>query len=220
MAATREVVCTSPVQSALRGPQPFTVALNGQQYAHTNATFFFAGAPTIGLPSPRSGRHHGGTLLTIPGTDLANGSDYRCRCEPGGSNDGANVTAAILFDAIAVLSYESTSMGTALRCTMPPSNRQCDSYSRCLARRGETTCSVSLNGQQYSNTVAIGYHDVARASVSQPACGPVQGGALVTVHGSGFLNGTDYRCKFGGVVLQRCARVLRHVQTVRSRQVL
>ena len=191
IAARRQVLCLSPPRAAPRGPQPFTVALNGQQHAHSTGTFFFEGTPTIELPSPRSGPHDGGTLLTLAGTDLANGSDYSCRCEPGDSNDGTNVTAALVH----------TAAGPAVQCTMPPSNRNCDSYGRCLARRGEMTCSVSLNGQQYSNTAPFGYHDVARVSTSLPACGPVQGGALVTVHGSGFLNGTDYRCKFGGALV-------------------
>ena len=191
IAATRQVICFSPPRVAPRGPQPFTVALNGQQYAHSTGTFFFEGTPAIELPSPRSGPHDGGTLLILAGMDLANGSDYSCRCEPGDSNDGTNVTAALVL----------TAAGPAVQCTMPPSNRNCDSYGRCLARRGATTCSVSLNGQQYSNTAPFGYHDVARVSTSLPACGPVQGGALVTVHGSGFLHGTDYRCKFGGALV-------------------
>ena len=191
IAAARQVLCFSPPRAAPRGPQPFTVALNGQQHAHSTGTFFFEGAPIIELPSPRSGPHDGGTLLTLAGTDLANGSDYSCRCQPGDSKDGTNVTAALVHTAV----------GSAVRCTTPPSNRKCDSYGRCLARRGEITCSVSLNGQQYSNTALFGYHDVARVSTCLPACGPVQGGALVTVHGSGFLTGTDYRCKFGGALI-------------------
>ncbi|MEC8261791.1 MAG: IPT/TIG domain-containing protein, partial [Pseudomonadota bacterium] len=47
----------------------------------------------------------------------------------------------------------------------------------------------------------FGYHDVPRASASVPACGPVHGGTAVTVHGSGFGNGTAYRCRFGGATV-------------------
>ena len=60
--------------------------------------------------SPRSGPHDGGTLLvlTLAGTDLANGSDYSCRCEPGDSNDGTNVTAALVH----------TAAGSTVQCTI------------------------------------------------------------------------------------------------------
>lgn len=177
---TGALTCVSP-SSEWRASQPFTVSLNGQQYVKSEASFMFTGEPQISLPSPMSGPQHGSTLVTFTGRDLINGSHYVCLCE------GLVVPASV----------GGMSTQDVVRCRTPPSARQCDSFGRCAARYGNTTCAVSLNGQQYTNEVGFVYHETPHVSASTPACGPVRGGTTVQVHGIGFRNGTDYVCAFG-----------------------
>lgn len=181
--------CVSPTAVAAPGLQHFSVYLNGQQAVASNASFTYVGEPNILPPLPRSGPASGSTLITIHGTDLGMGSQYLCRCE--GEVLGAS------YDADA----------TAVRCVTPPSQRMCDAFARCRPRRGNSTCQVSLNGQQYSNVVQFLYHETARASASSPACGPLHGGTSVRISGVGFANGTDARCAFGAVRVAASASI-------------
>ena len=178
-ADNRTIICHSPQLNASRGPQPFTVTRNGQQYAISTAEFTFLGAPRLVAPSPLSGPQEGGTLIALGGADLTNGSHYLCLCE------GDRVDARIDVDRHAVM------------CTMPPSTRSCDAFGRCVGRLGDTACTVSLNGQQYTNAVEFLYHETPHASASSPACGPMRGGTSINVFGVGFRNGTDMYCHFG-----------------------
>eukprot|EP00966_Prymnesium_polylepis_P315885 7298406-Prymnesium_polylepis.1 len=149
----------------------------------SSAAFFYVGTPNISLPDPISGPQAGGTIVAFSGADLTNGSHYICLCE-------GTVVAASYDEPI-----------SSVRCMTPASTRNCDPFGRCLARTGRTECSVSLNGQQFSNKVPFEYHDVVHASVSTPSCGPVHGGTRVTVHGAGFGNSTSPLCRFGTAVV-------------------
>lgn len=173
--------CVSPSSASPRGVQLFSVSLNGQQLTSSAASFTFTGRPAIYPPSPKSGPKSGGTVITLAGTHLHSGSHYLCRCE----------------DVDVPASYDGGM--NAVRCETPPSKNQCDEFGRCRARTGNTTCQLSLNGQQYTNLVAFGYHEAPHASASSPACGPVLGGTTVRVSGAGFANGTEHQCAFGGV---------------------
>lgn len=169
--------CLSPHTLVRPGRQPFLISLNGQQFEESTATFGFLGRPSIGAPAPLSGPRGGGTLVEFGGDDLAGGSHYLCRIDDA-------VVSATLF------SYD------AVRCVTPPSERLCDGFGRCRRRTGNASCEVSLNGQQYTERVGFGYHQTPRISASSPACGPTSGDTLVSVHGAGFANGTDYICAF------------------------
>lgn len=191
------VTCVSPSTRHPPGRQLFSIYLNGQQLAVSNASFTFTGEPRIVPPSPRSGPVHGGTLITLDGVDLANGSHYVCLCE------GITVPA----------SYH-VGQG-AVRCETPPSQRQCDAFARCRARTGNTTCRVSLNGQQFTREMAFYYHESPRASHSSPSCGPVHGGTAVQISGTGFANGTRYECAFGPTRVAASASIVDGTETLR-----
>ena len=158
---------------------PFHVTRNGQQYSASTAKFTYVGSPHLTAPFPLSGPEEGGTVISLSGDHLTNGSHYICLCE------GVKVAATIDVPAHAVV------------CPMPPSTRSCDSFGRCVGRLGNTTCAVTLNGQQYTNEVDFLYTETPRASMSRPACGPALGGTTIQVFGKGFRNGTNYWCAFG-----------------------
>ena len=176
---TGTVACLSP--NLTRGLVQFSLSLNGQQFAPSTAQFSFTGSTQIEAPVPRSGPESGGTIISFQGTDLNNGSHYVCRCE-------GNILPATV-DALA----------STVRCETPPSARICDAFARCLPRTGNASCSVSLNGQQYTAGVNFLYHETARAWATSPACGPVHGGTTVAVSGVGFANGTNRQCAFGEI---------------------
>merc|ERR1712232_611850 len=56
------IACVAPALNASRGPQPFLVTLNGQQFLPSSAAFFCTGTPSITLPDPLSGPTQGGTF--------------------------------------------------------------------------------------------------------------------------------------------------------------
>ena len=73
---------------------------------------------------------------------------------------------------------------------------------RCVspaAPEGGAAVEVSLNGQQYTTSgVIFSYYALVNVSHLVPSAGPRQGGTAITVFGSGFSAGRDYRCRFGG----------------------
>ena len=64
---------------------------------------------------------------------------------------------------------------------------------------------LSLNGQQFSTQslldAAFGYHPASIIGGFSPSSGPVEGDTLVVVHGVHLSNGSDYRCRFGTLIV-------------------
>ena len=88
-----DVLCRSPALPSAEstGSSQLRVTLNGQQY-HAPLPFHHYGAPSLASFSPSCGPAAGGTLVTIGGTQLANGSHYVCRFVPAA--EGAAAAAA------------------------------------------------------------------------------------------------------------------------------
>ena len=90
-----DVLCHTPAlpSPANTGTSSLRVTLNGQQY-HVPLPFGHYGAPSLSSFSPSCGPAAGGTLVTIGGTQLANGSHYVCRFVPAVA--GAAAAAAYI----------------------------------------------------------------------------------------------------------------------------
>ena len=133
------IVCLSP--SGARSDQPFTVTRNGQQYAESDAIFTFVGTPHLTATLPLSGPQEGGTVVAFTGPDLTNGSHYICWCED--DYNPAYVDGVHHVTTWEEGADEAPLSPSRVLCTMPPSQRSCDPYGRCLSRKGNTTCRIS-----------------------------------------------------------------------------
>ena len=58
---------------------PVRYTLNRQDYFETGLSYTYQPDPIVSIVSPLSGPAGGGTRLTLHGTNLRNGTDYRCR---------------------------------------------------------------------------------------------------------------------------------------------
>lgn len=212
-APTGVVRCVTPPLISPNATTPTTVhvTLNGQQYhsaAHAwdaelavgnngsaaqgaDSDFIYFGAPRVTFISPTCGPTYGHTLLTLSGSQLTGGSDYRCRF-------GA---ARYLVNA-STIAHVDGSHGS-VSCLTPPGMHDVETLHLELA----------LNGQESTNdgTSIVRYTPVALYTIS-PSSGPVEGGTLIRVGGNHSLttrHGCDVRCKFaahapnaGAIVVQ------------------
>ena len=118
--------------------------------------------------SPSSGPELGGTLVHLSGIYLSNGSHYAC------SFGASNVPGSYL-----------PTLGK-IACVAPGG-----------LSGSSFAVEVSLNAQQFtSDGVVYGYYGTPSVSGFAPRAGPREGETLVTVSGSGFGGGSDYRCRF------------------------
>ena len=194
------------------------VALNGQQYhgqvlsdgetdqVTGSMTFHFYGVPSVTAISPSCGPIEGATNLTVSGTQLGGGSDYRCRFAdrpslPSSSTQHSaqhSATARRFGDALVVNASTSAyydSGSGSLWCLTPAG----------LASAAALYVEVTLNGQESTadGVTLVRYAPIALGAIS-PASGPVSGATRLRIEGVGAvrdlasLNGCDVRCRFAG----------------------
>jgi hypothetical protein len=77
---------------------------------------------------------------------------------------------------------------------------------------GDVTVRVTSNGQQFTNGANFMFHASAAVTSTRPSRGSLSGGTQVAVFGSGFVNSTLARCRFGQSVIP--ARFLSESQLV------
>ena len=107
-------------------PASLRISLNGQQFAPP-LPFVYFGQPAVSAISPSCGPATGATSIALSGAQLASGTAYRCKFDPGGAAVASTVVA----------SYAS---GGGMRCVSPS-----------LAM-GLHTLEVSLNDQDYTRS--------------------------------------------------------------------
>ena len=180
--STHLTTCVAPLITADSAvAYRLRVSLNGQQFsphADTPAAYGFHGYSEVHAASPNSGPVVGGTLVTIDGVHLGNGSDYRCRF--GGST--VNASYSVPRDVVSCFSPRMPVAASIL-------------------------LEVSQNGQQFTAS-GRSYSFYGPSSMLaldssiaylHPLAGPTGGTTLVGVHGHALAGGSDYRCKFGHI---------------------
>src|SRR5205823_4388339 len=170
LAAAASVTVNSPTQTTAvtPSPSPGTVDVTITTTGGTSATspadqFTFFAIPTVTAVSPNNGPTGGGTPVTISGTNFAPGS-----------------TAA--FGATAatnVVVVDATTITADPPATLTP---------------GTVDVHVVTSGGTSANTVAddFTYNAVQPAVTSvSPNTGPTDGGTVVTITGTNFINGAS-----------------------------
>lgn len=178
------------------------VSLNGQQYHSASdalaaelsvdqsgemafgadSNFSYFGRPSVGSISPTCGPTAGHTKLTLTGTQLRGGSDYRCRFGEAPLLVNASTTA-----------YVDDASGT-VQCPTPPGMDSVPTLH----------LELSLNGQEstHDGTLVVRYKPPKIYSLS-PSSGPVGGNTMIRVggnHSIALRHGCDVRCKFAASV--------------------
>ena len=179
---SESVRCTTPRSVNGSRTVPIEVSLNGQQYhdAASVVTFNFYETPRIFWMSPSSGTILGQTLVTIVGSGFTRAFNNLCR-----------------WDGVLTTNISSIN-STHIECASP----------RIAA--GRRPVEVTMNGQQYTSdghTFSF-YLDPHVRRLSVPGVEgeigsyqdpkvtmPSAGYTMVRVWGTGFMGGTDYRCR-------------------------
>ena len=170
------VECVAPPQNATNatnatGAVVVAVSLNGQQYARNESAvvYEYYTSPSVVGVSPSSGPRGGGTMVNVSVRPHESGTQYVCAF-------GGQVVTATLAADLGVLS-----------CATPAS-----------VDASSVAVEVSRNMQDFSSGGSrFQYHDNVLVSSISPSSGPATGETLVRLSGSGFANGSDYRCRFG-----------------------
>ena len=149
------------------------VSLNGQQFSPPLPFAYFGQQPTVSVLSPSCGPAVGSTLVALSGSQLANGTAYRCKFGQSSSGVAATVLA----------SYRA---GVGMRCVSPA-----------LAPHVHTL-EVSLNAQDYTSSGhAYEVYPHAAVTLLDPRSGPSLGSTTTAARRSAG-RGCDHRCRFGG----------------------
>ena len=149
------------------------VSLNGQQFSPPLPFAYFGQQPTVAVLSPSCGPAVGSTLVALSGSQLANGTAYRCKFGQSSSGVAATVLA----------SYRA---GVGMRCVSPA-----------LAPHVHTL-EVSLNAQDYTSSGhAYEVYPHAAVTLLDPRSGPSLGNTATAANRSAG-RGCDHRCRFGG----------------------
>ena len=164
-----QLECASPV-SAGASAKSIEVSLNGQQFTSFGVAYTYTGAVAVSSVWPVQGSAEGGTPLTVHGSGFTSASEslgyLQCRL------NGTVVRAELL------------SGGDSLVCASAAS------------WAGYVSVEVSTNGADFTSD-GLQYESVwSVVSGVAPWSGPVTGGTLVTLTGTGLL-ASGLRCRFG-----------------------
>ena len=176
---------------ALNLTLPLNFSVNAQDAIGPLAHFVVYGVSVVSGASPLSGPTNGGTLVVFEGTNLANGSDYRCRFGSGPlveESPGADVTYA---------SYDVAR--SVVRCRSPPA---------ISGSAGPAALYLSLNSQNYVRAGAFDFYytEPLRPTALSPSSGPADGETVVSVSiGSDLTGAFAPRCRFGAEVVAATA---------------
>ena len=170
--------CVAPEIAGADGSADYSLrlSLNAQQYSvYGEVIYSYHGDSEVVSASPSSGPVGGGSLVTLSGVHLSNGSDYRCRF---GGADG---------DIVVNATFDNTTL--AIQC-----------FSPLVSMRALVPLEISQNGQQFTDSGGF-YSFFGPSSIASllPIAGPSDGNTFVQVRGLSLSGGSDYRCDFGGV---------------------
>lgn len=164
--------CQSPQGRV--GDATLHVSNNGADLSTSWTSVTITGASTVTSIWPRAGSALGGTPVRVLGTGFVDSPTTFCRF-------GDQVVTPDF-----VVDY------TVLLCASPPSRDL-----------GDVPVSVSINGIDWTST-SVRFKYLAPISISgvSPLVGPMEGGTLVRISGSGFdSNGASLSCRLGPTVV-------------------
>ncbi|CAM9657218.1 unnamed protein product, partial [Ectocarpus fasciculatus] len=164
-----DALCVVPTYQSV-GAVSFEVSMNGVDYTSDGWTFHYS--PDINVESawPLAGPESGGTAVTVTGTGFV--GVHAIMCE---------------FGSLGTLVPGRWMDSTTVTCVSPPH------------MPGAATLRLSVNGQQFVETgLAFQYLIESTVRGITPSSGPQQGGTLVEVDGTGFVNSTGLSCRLAG----------------------
>lgn len=163
-----QLTCVTPAHALGKVP----VRLDTSEYNTTvlDDAFEYVSAPTITPPlNPANGSYSGGTSVTITGTNFVSG-------------------ATVTFGTASPVPGTVNPAGTQITCTTPA--------------HASGTVDVTVTNPDTSAVTATAAFTYGGAPSIIPPVSPTkgraQGGTIVTITGTGFVNGEDLSVSFGG----------------------
>ena len=168
--ASSHVLCVSPAHEA--GHVPLEISSNGQDFSTNKVSFVYSASPFVLDLMPRSGPVDGKSCLNVSGFNFDSNSSRR----------QASSDLSCMFDESVVAA--SLVSSTMLQCCSPPH------------REGSFSLRISTNGLDYTRSLA--YFEYVRSPMIHritPSVGPLAGGTVTTIIGSGFLGAATPSCR-------------------------
>ena len=184
-------------------------------YNPNGAVFAYAPPPALSRVLPVGGPRAGGTVVTIYGVNLNNGTHYKCRW--GGAEPqpvlGGRVLHGPVPGSLPLEQYmtHATYVGPVAMSSESPAPFAETAQYRQLLRGGAVTCvspnvtaiaegtvslELSLNGQEYTRS-GLNFTRYAPVITSvYPLTGPRSGGFRIELGGTDLTAGSAYRCRF------------------------
>ena len=148
--------------------------MNKQQFTNDGVQYEYQEVTLVSV-SPVGGPVKGGTVVMLSGSQLYGSENTGLYCMFG-------------VDGVVSATYEGSGL---IRCTSPDVSG--------WKGAGMVALQVMSDDVVYVSTVSFFYEAEASVSSIYPVVGMMSGGTLVTVQGSGFVEGVDVYCKFGGM---------------------
>ena len=194
---------------------PVALTLNRREYYPTlshyptnDAHFAYAPPPILSEVRPVGGPRAGGTVVTLYGVNLNNGTHYKCRW--GGPRPTAVLGGRVLLGPVpGSLPLEqymtpATYVGdvsvrgetSQYRQVLGAGAVSCVSPNVTAIGEGVVPLELSLNGQEYTHQGLTFTRYAPVLTGVYPTTGPLSGGFLIELAGTDLANGSDYRCRF------------------------
>lgn len=159
-------LCVSPVSHSL-GAVPLEISSNGIEFTSNGWMFHYGPDVRVQNVWPLSGPESGGTAVIVTGTGFEDSCEILCE-----------------FGSLRELVTGKWMGSATVSCLSPPH------------MPGVTSLRLSTNGQQFVETgLTFEYLMESTVRAITPASGPLHGGTLVEVLGTGFVNSTALSCR-------------------------
>jgi hypothetical protein len=196
---------------------PVALTLNRREVYETGQTFRYAPSPVLSRIHPTGGPLAGGTVVSLFGVNLANGTHYKCRfggeaptpALGGPVLDGPvpgslpleqfMTPATYTGDAKLAAGPSYAAFGEVLgagvvRCVSP--NVSAFVEPNRTATGDVVTLELSVNGQEYTQQSHSFSRYAPILTAVYPMSGPLAGAFRIELSGANLANGSEYRCRF------------------------
>lgn len=158
-------LCVTPPSQSL-GAVSLEVSSNDVEYTSNGWTFHYGPDISVHSAWPLAGPESGGTVVTVTGTGFTDTRTIVCE-----------------FGSLGASALGKWMDSSTLSCVSPPH------------MPGATSLRLSMNGQQFVETdLYFEYLIESTVRAISPSSGPLHGGTLVEVEGTGFANSTALSC--------------------------
>lgn len=164
-----DALCVAPTYQSV-GAVSFEVSINGVEYTSDGWTFHYSPEISVESAWPLAGPESGGTVVTVTGMGFVDVHAIMCE-----------------FGSLGTLVPGRWMDSTTVTCVSPPH------------MPGAAILRLSVNGQQFIETgLTFQYLIESTVRAITPSSGPQQGGTVVEVDGTGFVNSTGLSCRLAG----------------------